>query len=285
MLENILPFFILIMKLVVCIVFGLVLYNFLKADLKQRAINKYNDLKEVRIQRIKLDPDKYYVYIDMQKEMTRKGITYRLGGNFTPVDYVLLRAGIATAAFIAGSLINLLVGVVFCVFAIVFVPYNFDFENKQDNKSMLKDIGQIYTILSLQIKNGVPLSKVIYECYRSCQQKRLKQALLEFSLDIDNFANVHDATEEFRGKFTNPHIEMFAKCIDQVVDTGQSASFFEDLNASVESIHKAINLMEEEKANNLGLLFNTLIFVGILIYVFYVIVLMAFSGGAGLFTA
>jgi len=140
---------------------------------------------------------------------------------------------------------------------------------------MLSDMGQVYGIVALQLKNGVYLSDVIYDCFLSTQQPRLKKALLELSIDIENFATVGEAAVRFRQKFNdNKYIDTFAKTLEQADETGNAVQIFEDVAENLNSINKAITRRLEHKAEMKGFLFQTLIFVGLILFIVFIIMLM-----------
>lgn len=261
---------------------GFICYNFLSADLKGKAVAEYEKLKDKNLERIHKNGDKYYAYNALKAKMLREGITYRLGEKVTPFDYVMMRIGICVAAFFVGFLLNPALGFLFLILAYVAVPLNYSSENKKDNNEMLDDIANINGVLALQVKNGVYITNVVYECYRVCKNKRLKKALLELSVEIDS-VGISKAVDGFMAKFDNPHVNMFGKCIKQVDASGQAEQFFKDLGDAIDSINKAITIKEEQKAKTVGGIFQTLSFIAAILFAFYVLYISTFGGMDSLF--
>jgi len=278
MTEEIYFMIVSIVEFLICgmvFVFGFVLLN---QDLKAKAKATYGQLRDDYAEKAKDDPEKLTAYHAMERKMLSKGISYRLGSAATPFDYMMIRLvvciGLGIVGMMIGGILLLPIGM---LLGFILVPFLFNNENRNDNEEMLVDIGQIYGIVSLQLKNGIYISNVIYECHLSVENPRLKKALLELSIDIDKFGTVGEAAERFRSKFENKYIETFAKTLEQSDLTGQSIQLFEDLLKNIEHINEAISIRTEKKVENKGMLFTMLIFLAIIIFVMYITV----SGVAG----
>lgn len=261
---------VMVIEIAIALMVGVCAYNLLKIDLKQKAKNSYERLKDSHTEKIFANPEKRFAYDAMQKTLISQGIKYRMGDSFSPFDYMMFRIAICLGCGIFAMLVFgplfILVGV---AFGFVIVPYYFKHEDDYDNNEMLSDIGMMYGIVSLQAKSGIYISKIIYECYLSVEQPRLKKALLELSIDIENFASVKGAADRFRAKFNNSYIDTFAKTLEQAESTGSAVKVFEDIAKSVEGINEAIAIREEKKLEMRGFWFMTAVFSSVLIIVVY----------------
>jgi len=237
--------------------------------------------KERNREKVRRDPGKLASYDAMNDKMLATGIKYRMGENFSPFDYNVLRLAFIFGGGIIGMLIEPIYLVVGVILGAFIVPFYFNYENNNDNNEMLQDIGVVYGIVSLQVKNGVFLTKVLYECHLNVEYPRLKKALMELSIDIEKFGSVGDAAIRFRKKFNNKYIDTFAKTLEQSQKTGSSVQMFDDIAESLEHIEEAIALRKEKKVEMRGFLFQTLIFVSIFVFVFYIL-MTSFNDMGGL---
>lgn len=269
-------------KAVVAVIVGFVLASLFSHKNRQKSRDRYEDFKRQQTDKRNRDPDKKYAYDSMEEEMLATGIKYRMGSDFTPFDYVMFRVGMGLLAGILSMVFNPWYFPFAFVGVFVIIPIYFRQQDNNDNEDMLPDIGRMLSVLALQIKNGVYISRVVYECYRIVENPRLKQALRELSVDIDNFASIEQAASLFKKKFNNQHTENFAKVLEQLQDTGRSVEFFEDMAASVERINERIVILEEKKAERVSGAFQLILFLSPLIIVFYIL-LTYFSGSQGLF--
>ncbi len=270
MSVSIISIIVMVIEILIAVMVGVCAYNLLKQDLKQKAKNRYERLREAQIKKTNSIPEKRFAYDAMQETLLSQGIKYRMGDSFSPFDYMMFRIAVCLGCGIFAMLVFgpffMIVGV---LFGFVIVPYYFKHEDESDNSEMLSDIGLMYGIVSLQAKSGIFISKIIYECYLSVEQPRLKKALLELSIDIENFASVKGAADRFRAKFNNSYIDTFAKTLEQAEVTGSAVKMFEDIAKSVEGINEAIALREEKKLEMRGFWIMTAVFTSVLIIVVY----------------
>ena len=173
-------------------------------------------------------------------------------------------------AFI-GLFINPLFVIVGFLLGYYMVSFYFEYENKNDSKDMMDDVAAMFGIVSLQLRNGVYLSQVIYECYLNTTHPRLKKALLELSLEMEKFGNVKEAAVSFRSKFEDKYLDSFSKTLEQSEETGNAVDLLKDLENQVEGINEAIAIREEQKVNNTAFFMQTLVFLGALAFMVYVL--------------
>lgn len=245
-----------------------------KKDIKGNVLKEYEELKNKNRNKLAKNPRKKFAAEIMDDTMLATGIKYRMGDRFTPFDYTAFRIAICIGFGLVGVIIGpayLVVGVLLGLFG---VPYYFNHENEYDNGEMLDDIAQMYSTVALQAKNGIHISKIIYECYMVCQQPRLKKALLEMATDIDKFGSVEDAAKRFRAKFTNAHIDTFAKTLEQATETGNAVQMFEDIQANIDGIQEAINIRKESQVKMQSFVWQTIIFCSIILFVVYIVSMM-----------
>lgn len=259
---------------------GLFLASLFRQDLKKKLRQKYRSVRDKSYSKVEADVEKKFAYDAMEEKMLAQGIKYRMGAEFSPFDYMVFRLLVSFGAGLIGLLFRPWCFLIGFGAGYLLVPFYFKQEDGNDNERMLPDISQMNSLVALQIKNGVFISVVIYECYRSVENPRLKTALLELSIDIENFADVKQAAVQFRKKFNNPYIDSFAKTLEQVQDTGKSLEFFEDILTSVEGINDAIAIRQEHKAEQVSGFFQILLFLGPVILVFYIMMGMFSSSGS-----
>ena len=243
-----------------------------RMDLKNLVKGKYKQIKQKRYDKSRRDLDKRIEYDMIDDMLLRKGAKYRVGDNFSPFDYMVLRLLIGVLLSLVGLLLSpLFVPVGFAVGYYV-VPFYFDNENRYDNKDMLDDIAAMFGIVSLQVRNGVYITHVIYECYLSTGHPRLKKALKELSLEMEKFGNVKEAAISFRSKFENQHIDSFSKTLEQSEETGNAADLLKDLENQIESINEAIAIREEKKVASKAFFVQTMVFLGGMLFIGYIMV-------------
>ena len=236
--------------------------------------NKYAETKDAYTRGCNNNPDKKFAYDEIEAKLMAQGIKYRMGNDFSHFDYMIFRLALSFGAGIVSMIFNVWLFPVAFLLMFVLIPFYFAEQNSNDNEYMLPDIANLNSLVALQVKNGVFISKVIYECFRVVENKRLRKALLELAIDMETFSSIRQAAERFRAKFTSPYLDTFAKTLEQVQDSGNSAEFFEDIQSSVASINAAIAIREENKAKQVAGFFQILLFVGPVLIVFYILVSM-----------
>ena len=236
--------------------------------------NKYAETKDAYARGCNNNPDKKFAYDEIEAKLMAQGIKYRMGNDFSPFDYMIFRLALSFGAGIVSMIFNVWLFPVAFLLMFVLIPFYFAEQNSNDNEYMLPDIANLNSLVALQVKNGVFISKVIYECFRVVENKRLRKALLELAIDMETFSSIRQAAERFRAKFTSPYLDTFAKTLEQVQDSGNSTEFFEDIQSSVASINAAIAIREENKAKQVAGFFQILLFVGPVLIVFYILVSM-----------
>lgn len=242
-----------------------------KMDLINLLKGKYRQLKQLRYDNSRKDLDKRIEYDMIDEKLQSNGTKFRMGDNFSPFDYLMLRLLIGLLLAFIGLVLHPLLVVVGFFLGYYMVPFYFDYENKNDGKDMMDDVAAMFGIVSLQLRNGVYLSQVIYECYLSTTHPRLKKALLELSLEMEKFGNVKEAAISFRSKFEDKYLDSFSKTLEQAEETGNAADLLKDLENQIEGINEAIAIREEQKVNSTAFFMQTLVFVGALVFMVYVL--------------
>ena len=242
-----------------------------KMDLINLLKGKYRQLKQLRYDNSRKDLDKRIEYDMIDEKLQSNGAKFRMGDNFSPFDYLMLRLLIGLLLAFIGLVLHPLLVVVGFFLGYYMVPFYFDYENKNDGKDMMDDVAAMFGIVSLQLRNGVYLSQVIYECYLSTTHPRLKKALLELSLEMEKFGNVKEAATSFRSKFEDKYLDSFSKTLEQAEETGNAADLLKDLENQIEGINEAIAIREEQKVNSTAFFMQTLVFVGALVFMVYVL--------------
>ena len=259
-------------KLAASAVIGIVLASLCTAGMRKKIQKKYRDAKEHYTQAKTNDPEQKLAYDEMEAKLLSQGIKFRMGSDFSAFDYLVFRLVLSAGAGVIAMFYNVLLFPVAFFLVFVLIPIYFAEANSNDNEYMLPDIANLNSLVALQTKNGVFISKVIYECYAVVENKRLKQALLELAIDMETFSSTRQAAERFRAKFTSPYLDAFAKTLEQVQDSGSSLEFYDDIRSSVASINAAISIRDEAKVKRVAGFFEVLLFVGPVLIVFYILI-------------
>ena len=260
-----------ILMLLIVVMMAIVATYLYKKDLLNLLKGKYKQLKQYRYDKSRKDLDKRIEYDMIDEKLLRTGAKFRMGDNFSPFDYLMLRLLVGLLLGFLGLMIHPMLVVVGVFLGYYIVPFYFDYENRNDGKEMMDDVAAMFGIVSLQLRNGVFLSQVIYECYLSTTHPRLKKALLELSLEMEKFGNVKEAAISFRAKFEDKYLDSFSKTIEQAEETGNAADLLKDLENQIEGINDAIAIREEQKVNNTAFFIQTLVFIGALVFMVYVL--------------
>lgn len=264
----------LILKLLICLVLGYVVAKLRMGDVAAKAKGKYSEYKERDRWNKSSDVEKKMAYDEAEAMLTSRGIRFRMGDSFSPFDYTIFRL-----------LCSLGIGIFFMIFHPLmilpgvfigywFMGWYFKHKDSYDNGEMMEDISQLYGIVSLQLRNNVFVKDVIYECYLCVQYPRLKKALLELSLEIGQFSDIKTASDNFRKKFNNEHIDMFAKTLEQIQESGNAINLFEDLESQIKGINEANAIREEKKIDDVCSVFMVLVFLSAMLFVAYIMVSM-----------
>lgn len=253
-----------------------------KMDLVNLLKGKYKQLKKRRYDLSRKDLDKRIEYDMIDEKLLRNGAKFRMGDNFSPFDYLMLRLLVGLLLGFIGLVMHPMLVVVGVFLGYYIVPFYFEYENKNDAKDMMDDVAAMFGIVSLQLRNGVYLSQVIYECYLSTTHPRLKKALLELSLEMEKFGNVKEAAISFRSKFQDKYLDSFSKTLEQAEETGNAADLLKDLENQIEGINEAIAIREEQKVNSTAFFMQTLVFIGALVFMVYVLFSMFTSSTSSL---
>ena len=271
-----------IVKVATTFIVTIVLTSLFFGKNRKKPKDVYERARDTRYSKSMETVEGKYAYDSVNDMLLSSGIKYRLGAGFTPFDYTVLRLILGLVGGILASFYKPICFPLGFVAVYLFVPIYFKEQDGNDNEEMLQDIAQMNSVVALQVKNGVQLSKVIYECYRIVEQPRLKQALLEFSIDLEHLGNVEDAAVAFRKKFNNQHTESFSKILEEISETGISAEFFDDLAASIDRINEAVAIREEQRAERVASIFQLILFLGPILIVFYLLIGM-FGNTSALF--
>ncbi|MBR2402941.1 MAG: hypothetical protein IKB01_09290, partial [Lachnospiraceae bacterium] len=168
-----------ILMMLIVVMMAFVATYLYKMDLLNLLKGKYKQLKQYRYDKSRKDLDKRIEYDMIDEKLLRTGAKFRMGDNFSPFDYLMLRLLVGLLLGFLGLMIHPMLVVVGVFLGYYIVPFYFDYENRNDGKQMMDDVAAMFGIVSLQLRNGVFLSQVIYECYLSTNHPRLKKALLE----------------------------------------------------------------------------------------------------------
>lgn len=264
----------LILRLVISIVIGLVLANLKLGDVKNKAKDKYSEYKQKDKDKREENIDKKLEYDDVDAMLTSRGVKWRMGDSFSPFDYTMFRLLCAVGIGALSMVLHPMAFVPGVFVGYWFMGWYFAHKDKYDNGEMMEDISQLFSIVSLQLRNNVFIKDVIYECYLCVHHPRLKKALLELSLEIGQFSDIKTSADNFRKKFNNEHLDMFAKTLEQIQDSGNAIHLFEDLERQIKSINEANAIRAEKKIDDVCSIFMILVFISAILFVAYIMITM-----------
>lgn len=260
---------ILISMLVACVSAAILFGHFVSMDMKSKATSAYDRAREKYKERFELNTDKKHLYESTEEKLMSRGIKFRMGSSFSPFDYLVLRILVAILLGFLGMLLEPLLVLPGVLVGYYGVAWFFKHEDNYDNNEMMEDIGSMYGIVALQLKNKIYLADVIYECALTVKYKRLKQALLELNMEYKQFADIRTATDSFRRKFNNEYIDMFAKTIEQAESSGDAVDLFRDMESQINGINEAMNIRQERKIKAVADTFMVLVFIGAVLFIGY----------------
>lgn len=273
---------ILLMEILICALVGVISFVLLSGDMKGKVKKGYNTLKERNHEKNYYNLDKKSSYQEIRDNLMAWGANYRLGKNFSPFDFMLMKLAFALGGGLLGLLIDPFLIVIGVVLGYFLPGYAIKHYDKVDNDDMLEDICQIFGIVALQLKNNIYISNVIYECHLSTEHPRLKKALLELSLEIESVNNPIEAIHNFKAKFNNEHINSFGTALEQMQEYGTALNMLENMQEQMKGINEAIAIRAEEEEKNRGFLISTICFLGAIAFLVYCVYL-GFGGVGSLF--
>lgn len=250
---------------------GFFLASLLRPSFRKKVKDKYARAKEKNHEKSYETMEGKRAADALEDKMLALGIKYRCGANFSPFDYMALRLGLGLLGAILSAFLNPWFMPIAFSLVFFFVPVYFKQQDGNDNEAMMTDIGRMNSITALQLKNGVPIDKVLYECLRTIEHPRLREAIRTMSSEIRGTSTVTEAAKHLRKKFNNQYIDTYSKVLEQMDETGMSLMFFDDIAASVDRINEAIAIIEEQKAERTSSFFQLILFLAPLMIVFYIL--------------
>lgn len=263
-----------VFQMIFCAGLGFLAAYFAKYDFLKKVKGSYVKAREKYYKNAMSGIDKKHAYEQVDSMLLKRGIKFRMGENFGPFDYLMLRLvlGLAIGVFTMAIYPYLLVPGAIGGFYLV--GWYFKHKDSYDNGEMIPDISQMYGIVSLQLKNDIFLADVIYECALNVEYPRLKKALNELSMEIKQFSDIKSATDHFRKKFENDHIDMFSKTLEQAQDTGSAVELFQDIESQIKGINEALAMKQERKIDDICGVFQILVFLSAILFVAYIMMNM-----------
>ena len=265
---------ILVSLLITCVSAACLFGYFARMDMKSKATSAYDKARDKYKERFNLRTEKKHMYEAIEEKLLSRGIKFRMGSGFSPFDYLVLRVLFGLLLGFLGMLMEPLLIIPGVLLGYYGVAWYFKHEDQYDNGEMMEDIGSMYGVVALQLKNKIYLADVIYECALTVKYKRLKQALLELNMEYKQFADIRTATDSFRRKFNNEYIDMFAKTIEQAETSGDAVDLFRDMESQINGINEALNIRKERKIKTAADIFMVLIFIGAVLFIGYTMVSM-----------
>ena len=269
-------------RVILCAGFGMLLYMVQKNYARQAEIILQR-AKEKTVESLtsgKSGQNKYQGISDM---IYSTGLHYKSKGKISPFEYQFLCAVLGMVFFFIGLKTHPIFAVPAMIFGFFILGIVLKKNNELDNDDMLSDIETIYNSLKLHTRSGVYIVNAIYECHLIVKSPRLAKALQELSTEILGRQDVEAAVNNFKAKFSNHYIDVLAIAIKQSMATGDIVKIFDDMSKQIDGINDAMLLKEEKKKESAILLVETLIFVGIMAIIMYIVMLTLGDAFNGLF--
>jgi len=273
---------IILIRIILCAGFGAMLYVVQKNYVKQAEMILHK-AKEKTVKSLTSAKSGQNRYQSINSMIYATGLHYKSEGKITPFEYQFLCAVIGMAFFFIGWKLHAMFAVPAMVIGFFVLGRALKKNNELDNVEMLSDIETIYNSLKLHTRSGVYIVNAIYECHLIVKSPRLAKALQELSTEILGRQDVETAVNNFKAKFSNHYIDVLAIAIKQSMATGDIVKIFDDMSKQIDGINDAMLLKEEKKKESVILLVETLVFVGIMAIIMYIVMLTLGDAFNGLF--
>lgn len=253
-----------------------------KEERYQKEIFNFYDKEDKRRSFVKNEKDREK-FLRMERFLKQNGVYFAYKEKITPDEYGPLRVMIGLLAGIFLGMFMPVLAVPGFVLGYIIPPMLIKQGNDSDNDSMLESIKDIYDILKIQTRNNIHISSALYECYLWAKHPRLKQALYELTMEIQNNGDILAAVQDFREKFNNPYLESLAVSIKQSLETGKAAQIFSDVSKQIDAIDEAILLREEARVERINMIVMTLVYASVIAVIIYFVILVALESFGDIF--
>jgi len=211
------------------------------------------------------------------------GLHYKTKGRISPFEYQFICVFLGVLFFFIGWQLHMILAVPAMIFGFFALGTLLKKNNELDNEQMLADIETIYNSLKLHTRSGVYIVNAIYECHLIVKSPRLAKALQELSTEILGRQDIEMAVNNFKSKFSNHYVDILSIAIKQSMVTGDIVKIFDDISKQIDGINDAVLLKEEKKKESAIMLVETLVFMGIMAIIMYMVVLTLGDAFNGLF--
>ena len=225
--------------------------------------------------------------------LSKNGVNYRFKRTVKPSEFIGFKlvwaivltviALIFTALFKLDWWACLLISAVAFVIGYFVLDICYKWENKDDNKKMLKDIHTVYDTLRVYLKTGRYIKETLDECYYRVGNKRLKEAIRELAEGMRHNSSKEEEIATFQLKFDNVYIDIMVNILTQYFRTDSVATLLDDITEQMVDLDHAINLIEKEKLDTQIFLKTLAVFGGVLGGILIAIVLSIGSMLNGVF--
>ncbi len=268
---------VLLVKINIILLSGIVAYLLYRKFCARELANEFLAYRAEKNMQLKNHMRYRLSYEESYMFLLSQGFIYQTGGHVMPFEYWGIRITCMVIGVLLGILIEKVIFIpILAIMGFFILPLYIREQNKNSNERILRDLGDVYTTLSMHANSGVHLSKALYECYLSVpdSNRRLKTALYELTTQISTTQNMEQAIEEFNLKFSNQYIDSLCECMMQSLVTGKAAQMFEDIAKQMSIIDEAVNMAEERRMDNIISGIGTLAFVLGVGAIFYVSMLV-----------
>ena len=188
-----------------------------------------------------------------QLKLSRKGIMYRLNNfNLTILQYYLIRLVFSLVIGVIYFAVSKYIAYAMIVFIISFIGIDLVFIelNEADNKKVLSDICNIYTVLNIDISSGMYLSDCLNHIKTIVSSKRFKIAIDELIYNISNRnTTVDESLILFSNRFSLKEMETLSSCILEISKNGITDDYAKKISGESEQIILGINNKTADKIN------------------------------------
>lgn len=207
------------------------------------------------------------IYERTAAKLKKQGNPWKL----TPVTYYLLKIVFTLAVIINGlyGRRNILLIVTFSIASFYFVDIIYKISNQDDNKKILHDLPDIYDMLNIQTKAGVPLGLALTEIYDIANCKRLRYDLIELAAEINIRKDPINALTNFKDKYDILEIDNFVLTLKQSLSSGKSIEMLESQGDMLKE-NNIFEIQEETgKMDTRFFFIAMLIFIGLVAVIVY----------------
>lgn len=208
--------------------------------------------------------------------LSKTGVMYRLNNyDLNPfIFYGCIFGASFIVSIIAGIISHYMILIpILTIMLIIGAVFTIQSSNDSDNKQMLMDICNVYTIFNTDVSNGVYLSDCLSHMQDVISNKRLKYALEELILNIkDSKTTIDESLILFTNRFNSQEIQVLSGMLKQFITSGVNDEFKNDVNKQTAKIISDVNNGNSTQAiatsRLIGNMFTLVMFIALGYYIY-----------------